>query len=240
MDRAIYFSFFIHLLFFWDRFYWYRMHVLDNKEVLEKSALSSRVKAFLKKIISSTEHHSRWLNTISMLEHIGSRKIHASQTGSAISEMILRHASEEARHAAFFKKAAIKLSPNNCKTYEKQYLLSGLSAFLYFQRLDASIHKALKAAQEKGEREKLLCYLYVTKMIEERAEGFYGDYQEILENSELPLSLQGIIKEEEGHLREMNETLAELDPNFQQRSEKFREMEKRLFLKFLAQLELSI
>lgn len=217
------------------------MQVLHKIETPQAGSLSQdRVKSFFLNIISSVELHARWLNTVSMMEHMGSRKIHSSQTGSAISEMILRHASEEARHAAFFKKAAMRISPNYCKSYEPGYLLSGGSAFLYFQRLDATIHKALKSESQLAGSKKYLCYLYVTKMIEERAEMLYGIYQEVLESSRSPISLKGIIKEEEGHLREMNEVLEGLDPKFESRSDEFRKIEERLFQKFFIRLEESM
>src|SRR3974390_92113 len=50
--------------------------------------------------------HARFLNTISLMEHIGSRKIMLSQGKSTLPESILRHLNEETRHAHFFRRAA--------------------------------------------------------------------------------------------------------------------------------------
>lgn len=216
------------------------MAVAENTPTLSPSEFLNKMQAILEKIVQSPSLHSRWLNTLSMMEHIGSRKIHASQTGNAISEMVLRHASEEARHAAFFKKASMRVEPSHSVSYLPENLLCGGAAVLYFQRLDAGIHKRLIQEEQLPAPEKFLCYLYVTKMVEERAERFYGLYQEILEKFQSEVSLKGIIKEEEGHLREMNGALAEMDPQFEERSTEFRVLEDRLFQKFFRSLDQKI
>lgn len=105
------------------------------------SLSTKNIRFFLKKIIQDQKIHSRWLNTISFLEHIGSRKILATQSGFAVGEMILRHASEETRHAHFFKRMSERISPGTCPDYQMGNLHCGFSAFLYFQRLDGMVLK---------------------------------------------------------------------------------------------------
>ncbi|PJZ68551.1 hypothetical protein CH373_17320 [Leptospira perolatii] len=201
---------------------------------------TQKIRLLLERITSRPKSHAKWLNTLSLLEHIGSRKIHASQTGNDISEMVLRHASEEARHAAFFKKLALKIGDQEFSKYSDETLLTRNSAVLYFQRLDATVHKNLKKDEISGSSLKRLAYLYVTKLIEERAEAIYSIYESILNESNSGISLKSVIKEEENHLYEMNHTLEKEDKDFQARSEFFREKESRLFAKFFTSLNASV
>lgn len=108
------------------------------------------IRSFLETIIQEPKRHSRWLNTISFLEHIGSRKILATQSGIGTGEMILRHASEEARHAHFFKRMSERISPGSCPDYQTGNLHCGFSAFLYFQRLDGTVLKNLNVSGIRG------------------------------------------------------------------------------------------
>ncbi|TGK08657.1 hypothetical protein EHO60_13805 [Leptospira fletcheri] len=195
------------------------------------------IRTVLNRILKSPSMHSKWLNTLSLMEHIGSRKIHASQTGHAISEMVLRHASEEARHAAFFKKLALQVRPEGSENYDEASLLAGTSAVFYFQRLDSIVNRELSSDEIPGDLRKFLCYLYVTKLIEERAGIVYEEYESCLRESGNGISLKTILKEEENHLREMNRHLEEQDPDFHRRTEKFREKEAGLFAKFFVSVQ---
>ncbi|TGK18882.1 hypothetical protein EHO61_08170 [Leptospira fluminis] len=195
------------------------------------------IRTVLNRILKNPSVHSKWLNTLSLLEHIGSRKIHASQTGTAISEMVLRHASEEARHAAFFKKLALQVHPEGSENYDEGSLLVGTSAVFYFQRLDSMVNRELSSREIPSFSRKFLCYLYVTKLIEERAGIVYEEYESCLRESGNGISLRTILKEEENHLREMNHHLEEQDPDFRSRTEEFREKEAGFFAKFFASLK---
>ena len=56
--------------------------------------------------VERPREHARFLNTLSLMEHIGSRKIMVSQTCGPLGREVLKHLAEETRHAFFFKKAA--------------------------------------------------------------------------------------------------------------------------------------
>ena len=76
----------------------------------------------------------------------------------------------------------------------------------------------------------------MTTLIEERADWLYPAYHQLLRQAKLPVSLAGIIAEEEGHLREMEEALATVDEQWSQRMVGLREFEDGLFDQFLAAL----
>ncbi|MBM9498853.1 hypothetical protein JWG44_01105 [Leptospira sp. 201903071] len=198
------------------------------------------IRIFLKKIIEDPKIHSRWLNTISFLEHMGSRKILMTQSDSGMGEMILRHASEEARHAHFFKRMSERVSPGSCPDYKPENLHCGFPAFSYFQRLDALVLKGLNTSGIRGKKQSVLSYLYVTHLIEERADFLYQEYDQILENSGIAVSLKSIIKEEESHLADMKGVLAAEDPDYKTRYARFEEMEKKNYLKFQTSLLKSV
>lgn len=198
------------------------------------------IRSFLKKIIQNGRQHSRWLNTISFLEHIGSRKILATQSGFAMGEMILRHASEEARHAHFFKRMSERVSPGSCPDYQTENLHCGFSAFNYFQRLDGMVLKNLNASGFRGKKQSFLSYLYVTHLIEERADFLYQEYDRILEENGIPVSLKAILKEEESHLAEMRSALDREDSEFTTRYALFQEKEEKNYLKFEQSLLKSV
>ncbi len=198
-----------------------------------KSSVSTEpIRSFLQKIIQEPKQHSRWLNTISFLEHIGSRKILATQSGIETGEMILRHASEEARHAHFFKRMSERISPGSCPDYQTGNLHCGFSAFLYFQRLDGMVLKNLNVSGIQGKKQSFLSYLYVTHLIEERADFLYKEYDQVLKENQIPVSLKAVLKEEEFHLAEMQATLITEDPEYETRYALFQEKEKKNYLKF--------
>ncbi len=198
-----------------------------------KSSVSTEpIRSFLQKIIQEPKQHSRWLNTISFLEHIGSRKILATQSGIGTGEMILRHASEEARHAHFFKRMSERISPGSCPDYQTGNLHCGFSAFLYFQRLDGMVLKNLNVSGIQGKKQSFLSYLYVTHLIEERADFLYKEYDQVLKENQIPVSLKAVLKEEEFHLAEMQATLITEDPEYETRYALFQEKEKKNYLKF--------
>ncbi|AOP34181.1 hypothetical protein A0128_10180 [Leptospira tipperaryensis] len=198
------------------------------------------IRNFLKKIIEDPKIHSRWLNTISFLEHMGSRKILATQSGFGMGEMILRHASEEARHAHFFKRMSDRVSPGACPDYKPENLHCGFPAFAYFQRLDALVLKDLNSAGIRGKKQSFLSYLYVTHLIEERADFLYQEYDQILEENGISVSLKAIIKEEESHLADMVGALSVEDPDYKARYASFQEKERKNYLKFQTSLLKSV
>jgi hypothetical protein len=78
------------------------------------SSTKQRSESILKKIVNDATTHAQFLNTVSLLEHIGSRKILITQSNQNSSEFILSHAAEEARHALFLKRKFAWLQTNPC------------------------------------------------------------------------------------------------------------------------------
>ena len=64
------------------------------------------IRAFLTEIVRQPQTHAKFMNMLSMLEHMGSRKIMISQMNETLTEDSLKHLAEEARHAYFFKRQA--------------------------------------------------------------------------------------------------------------------------------------
>ncbi len=135
-----------------------------------------KLKSFLEKIVQNTKWHTRWLNTLAFMEHIGCRKIVKSQNSTHLSLTLLQHISEEARHAFYFKNLAHKLSPTDCPSFEEQYLIKGKESEDYFQAIDHKAEEDLIHSPSKN----ILNYLYTTWMIEERAVLIYKLYNEVL------------------------------------------------------------
>ena len=90
-------------------------------------------------IIKNEELHKKWINTLSYMEHIGSRKIIKSQNSKKLNLDTLQHICEEARHAFFLKNIGHKHFKNFCPTFETSYLLGERAADSYFQNLDEFI-----------------------------------------------------------------------------------------------------
>lgn len=193
------------------------------------------LEAFFEGLIPSPDRHARWLNTVSMLEAIGARKIWKSQGRDGLNEQVLRHASEESRHALFFKRAAQRVRPGSCESYEDHELLEGAAARHYFQSLDHGIFDRLLVAMPEA-KARALAYLYVTLAIEERAQCLYPIYDRVLRRNHIPVTLRGIIEEEDQHLAEMIEGIEALDPEAARRRAEFQVLEANLFAGFFTQL----
>ena len=69
----------------------------------------------LEKVTSEKALHSRWLNTLSYLEYIGTRKILKSLPAHIFGKVFLEHVNEEARHSLFFKNLAQKRGSKESK-----------------------------------------------------------------------------------------------------------------------------
>lgn len=186
----------------------------------------------IKLIIKSDESHARWVNTLSYLEHIGSRKIIKSQNSKKVNIDVLQHIAEEARHAFFMKKICELHFKGLCPTFEREYLLGGASADLYFQQLDSTLFDQIE--------DKTLTYLYVTQLIEERALSVYKAYDGLLKANNFPFKLTSLISEETKHLEETNKYLLERDRDFHLRKESFKSLEQRLFFQLLESIRAEV
>lgn len=197
--------------------------------------MDAQTKSLIQKIVLTPENHARWLNTLSFLEHIGSRKIIKSQKSEKLDLMVLEHIAEETRHAFYIKKLAQKISPDTCPTYEEDYLLAGNNAEKYFQQLDQKISEIL-SRQYAGQGISLLTYLYVTLLVEERAIGVYRVYETVLEENHFAISVKPILAEEQRHLKQMRELLSEYDAHYEVNHKQFQDIECTFYHLLMEQL----
>jgi hypothetical protein len=105
---------------------------------------------------------------------------------------------------------------------------------MYFQRLNATLARELDAAQIRAPR---AAYYAMSLTVEFRAVWLYRIYQGVLERLGSPISLRGLLAEEEGHLTKMLEGLRGLDALAAVRVRRFCEIETRLFGRALRGLE---
>lgn len=175
--------------------------------------------------------HARFLNTLALLEHIGSRKIMASQSRGPLGLGVLKHLAEETRHAFFFKRVAEKLAKRPLGFHGTD-VIEPAAAWMYFGRLDAGITRTLGADAHPE-----VPYLFVSLIIELRAIWAYRLYQKALTEAGVALSLKSVLAEEELHLSQMLENLDSLGAEPQSRIEPFARLEHHLFNRFWKQVE---
>jgi hypothetical protein len=166
--------------------------------------------------------HARFLNMLSLLEHIGSRKIMTSPAMSAPGLDGLKHLAEEARHAFFFKRAAERIALHTLD-YGDESTLAGPSARLYMGRLDVEISRTVEGGAPA------LPYLYMSMIVELRAVWLYRIYQTVLMEQNAGLTLKSILAEEELHLQAMSTNLRELDRDAESRIAHFSAFEDGRF-----------
>jgi hypothetical protein len=181
-------------------------------------------------IISNPLLHAKWLNTLSLMENTGARKISACEHKTDVTLIILKHAAEEHRHAFYLKKQISKLGENLCPTYHSDYLIASSQSRYYLNMLDVEVCKYLKSELGlSGNDLKFAAYLLVTYAIEVRADALYPIYQDALDQASSKVNVKSIILEEEGHLEEMLNQLKNFSPQWQIYADKAVEFESKLF-----------
>ncbi|TDQ11094.1 hypothetical protein [Pedobacter metabolipauper] len=195
----------------------------------------------LLQIVSNDEIHSRFLNTLSLQENIGARKISANEQPDTSTYMVLKHAAEEHRHAFYLKKQLIKLGEKGCPTYEPKYLLAPYSSRYYLNKLDLLTSRYLRD-HLKLERTALKfgAYLLVTYAIELRADELYPVYQSILNKTRSKVSVRSIILEEQGHLEEMIVQLKAFSPEWEVHAGYIVLLEKELYENWIKDLAAAL
>ena len=189
-----------------------------------------QLSTILPTIIANNELHARWLNTLSLMENTGARKISASEDPVTVTYIILKHAAEEHRHAFYLKKQIEKSGEGLCPTYADQYLVAPACSKYYLNMLDVEVSRYLKKELQLTGRElRFAAYLLVTYAIEVRADELYPIYQEALDQAGSKVNVKSIILEEEGHLEEMIAQLHKFSPDWQLHADKAVEIETRLF-----------
>lgn len=190
-------------------------------------------------LIADPDRHARWLNTLSMMENTGARKIAAAEDRVHVDLLMLKHAAEEARHAYYLKKQILKLDETACPTYEPAYLLAPVESHAYLNRLDVRVCRYLKRTLGlSGSDLKYAAYLLVTYAIEVRADELYPIYQDALTEVGSRVQVKSIIVEEEGHLAEMLRQMETYFGDWRPHAEQAVAIEKELFGEWIAEVEL--
>lgn len=199
------------------------------------------LKQLFSKIIASPEVHARLLNTLSLMENTGARKISASEHSTDVTLIILKHAAEEHRHAYYLKKQISKINESLCPTYAYEYLLAPASSRLYLNKLDTEVCRYLKNTLNlSGTDLKFAAYLLVTYAIEVRADELYPVYQDALDAAQSKVNVKSIILEEEGHLEEMLKQLKDFSLEWEIYAEAALKIEAKLFNDWVNALEIEL
>jgi bacterioferritin (cytochrome b1) len=194
----------------------------------------------LEMIVASNEMHAKWLNSLSLMENSGARKISRYEDPVSTDIIVLKHAAEEARHAYYLKKQIGKLG-QEYPNYHFQYLLAPIESYLYLRKLDAAASRYLKEEmQYTGRVVQHGAYLLVTYAIEVRADELYGIYQDVLTAQKSKVNVKSIIAEEEGHLAEMTRMLETFHPEWQKLAADICKIEAALFEEWLSAVEKEV
>jgi hypothetical protein len=197
----------------------------------DNAELAPRTRALLDAVVAEPKRHARMINTLSLLEHMGSHKIMATQHSSAIDQATLKHVAEEAHHAFFMKRQAEKTAERALE-YVAGDLLAAPSARMYFQRLEVATVRAM------GERRSArAAYLYMSMIVEFRALWFYGLYEQALKRARHTLSLKRVLGEEQAHLGDMAERLESDHELSGETASRVLGTERKLYSRLLTALE---
>lgn len=199
------------------------------------------IQEIFRKLVADNNLHAKLLNTLSLMENTGARKISASEDPERVTYMVLKHAAEEHRHAFYLKKQIDKLNTATCPTYAPASLLAPTDSKAYLNKLDIAVCRYLKKDLNfSGAELKFAAYLLVTYAIEVRADELYPVYQEVLTDTESKITVKSIILEEEGHLEEMLSQLQQFLPDWQQHAQKAVTIETRLFHEWIIALQKEV
>lgn len=157
------------------------------------------MREILKKITADKNLEARWLNTLSLLEFIGARKICRSVCENHPQSFVLEHFADESRHAHAFKKMHDNLvsTINQDRFSSDNSYLCHDQAVSYFQMLDQLVNEKIQEA--KLEKAQFINYLLVTHLIEKRAMLVYPLYSHLTQYSDIKNQLDQIIQEEASH-----------------------------------------
>src|SRR5680860_880171 len=166
---------------------------MEQPRFTEKPEIDSEARV-IRAIIANEVLHAKFLNTLSLLENTGARKISAFEHPENVNLMVLKHAAEEHRHAFYLKKQLTKLGSEKCPTYEACFLLAPIVSRQYLQKLDIETSRYLR--NKLGLSQNTLrqaAYLLVTYAIELRADELYPRYQEALTAASSKINVKSII-----------------------------------------------
>lgn len=192
------------------------------------------MKELLEKIAAKPSLEARWLNTLSLLEYIGARKIGKTFSKEHPSIEVLEHHADETRHAYAFKRLSAIVSGGEDLGY-----LCPEAAVDYFQTLDKTLTEWITRLTSKIDSRQN--YLLVTSIVERRAMKLYPVYRRITRNGFIRDELKRVVEEEANHRRAIeDECLKILNRNDVPEFDECDRMEEALFAKFQEAVEKAI
>jgi hypothetical protein len=171
--------------------------LLVSEFEMNNAAMAVETSAVMARFIGEKALHARFLNTLSMLEHLGSHKIMATQRGKTIDQPTLKHLADETRHAFFFKRHADR-EGGRTLDYEHDDMVAAPSARRYFHRLEAEIARMFDVDAHPR-----AVYLTMSMIVEFRAVWGYRLYQAALESAGHTVSLKSLLAEDNARVREL-------------------------------------
>ena len=190
---------------------------------------SSDIKSLLDKIVCDPKLHASWLESLSYLENCGAHKLMHYQDPESVDLLLLQHTAEETRHAFFFKAKAQRVDSLSSKRGK----LLNRRTKRYLDLLELRIAREYRP---KNPEIKRICYLLTSLVIEERATQLYTLYNEVLKKNNAIFNLDSILREEESHLRLMQNEVNTCIPA-KQGLDSIREFEAHLFEEVLQGVE---
>jgi len=172
-------------------------------------SFENEITELVQAIVKDPFLHGLWLNTLSYLENCGARKIASCEHPTAVKEEMLKHASEEFRHAFYLKKQLGRIN-QHFEDYRRSYLLGGWPAYHYLNALDLYSFRYLQSLRLDPSARKELAYLLVTYAIELRAAELYPLYHSQLIKEHSRVQVKSILLEEHEHLQEMESALSRI------------------------------
>lgn len=199
------------------------------------AAFAGRLDALIAGVTRVQDRHARFLNTLSMLEHMGSRRIMLTRGAGNLDQTTLKHMADESRHAFFFKRQADRFAGRSLG-YVDADMIAPASARMYFRRLEARI-----AADARNDPDpSRVTYLYMSLIVEVRAIWAFAVYQMRLDRAAIKLSLKSLLAEEQGHFAAMEEGLERAGAASPERIGRFLAIERALFARLLSGLEAAV
>ncbi len=198
-------------------------------------SFEKEIQELIHPIVKDPVLHGLWINTLSYLENCGARKIAACEHPTAVKEEMLKHASEEFRHAFYLKKQLSRID-QYYEDYRKTSLLGGWAAYHYLNVLDLRTSRYLKMLGKNRFEIQKLAYLLVTYAIELRAQELYPLYHKALKQCHSKIQVQSILLEEKEHLQEMENELSRIQ-NASIYIENICQIEADLFKKWLKEVK---
>lgn len=196
--------------------------------------MRERILNVLKQIASEPQLEARWLNTVSLMEFIGARKISRTVADRHPSTAVLQHLSDETRHALAFKKLAHEVGGREPEGY-----LCTDAAKTYFQTLDRAL--SAWAAERRGSEDTFLNYLLTTTLIEQRAMVIYPLYKAATRSEVVRAELKAVVIEEQSHRAEIEDRCRQLLERAGVASlDEPEALEAKLFERFLTALEAEV